>query len=292
MTNKAVNELTLWLQQRLPADQSTWLSERLELLASSNSDRDLFITFGMIPRKLSRDDLSLTDAELNDATNARKDWDPSGWSIDGAARTLVLCKLAERDGASFSNRFIEFCRSADLSESIALYSSVPLFERNDALDAQIGEGLRTNIRAIFEAIAHHSPYPKEEFDQNRWNHMVLKALFVDSTLAPIQGIDERANAELALILRDYAHERWAAKRPVTVELWRCIGPFAEGNLIEDLNRVVTTGTDKERNAALLALSQSKDGEARAIVENYPDTAASIDAGKLSWENIATGDNQP
>jgi len=289
-TSKAAAEIEQWLQKRLPADQFTWLSDRLDRLAGG-SDRDLYISFGMIPRKLGRDDLALTDEEMRDARNARKDWDPSAWSIDSAARTLVLCKLADLDGAGFSDRFIEFCRSADLSESIALYSSVPLYAQDDALDAQIGEGLRTNIRAVFEAIAHRNPYPREQFDQNRWNHMVLKALFVDSTLAPIQGIDERANAELALILRDYAHERWAAKRPVTVELWRCIGPFAQGDLIEDLNRVVETGTRVERDAALLALSQSSDTQARTIVEHHPDTLASIKAGDLCWENIATGDSQ-
>ena len=45
--------------------------------------------------------------------------------------------------------------------------------------------------------------------------MVLKALFVESTLHPIQGLDARANEALAHMLCDYAHERWAAGRPVS-----------------------------------------------------------------------------
>ena len=53
------------------------------------------------------------------------------------------------------------------------------------------------------------------FDEHRWNHMVLKALFNGAALAPIQGLDERANPELAAMLRDYAHERWAADRAVS-----------------------------------------------------------------------------
>ena len=69
------------------------------------------------------------------------------------------------------------------------------------------------MRAVFEAVAHRSPYPREQFSENRWNHMVLKALFVDSTLHPMQGLEERANPELAKMLCDYAHERWAAGRP-------------------------------------------------------------------------------
>ena len=120
---------------------------------------------------------------------------------------------------------------------MALYRGLPLYPEPEAFEWQVGEGLRTSMRAVFEAIAHRSPYPKENFSEDRWNHMVLKALFIGSTLAPIQGLDERANPTLAQILRDYAHERWAAGRPVTPELWRCIGPFAEGIMLDDLERL-------------------------------------------------------
>jgi len=286
---KVLTELDNWLKSRLNASQSQWLDERLNKMGPDGTDRDQYITFGMIPRKLGRDDLALDSTELRQADTARKDWDPSRWSIDNAARALFLCHLDQNSKGEFAQKFIDFCRNADLSESIALYSSLPLLTHSEALDTQVGEGLRTNIRAIFEAIAHHNPYPKEQFDQNRWNHMVLKALFVDSTLAPIQGIDERANPELASILSDYAHERWAADRPVTIELWRCIGPFAKGELIEDLNRVVNSGSEAERRAALLALSNSPDNEAESILKNHPDAVAAITSGELSWESLATGD---
>ena len=72
--------------------------------------------------------------------------------------------------------------------------------------------------------------------------MVLKALFVDSALAPITGLDERANPELARILIDYARERWAAGRPVTPELWRPVKPFMEDPAIKaELDRARAEG---------------------------------------------------
>jgi hypothetical protein len=277
--------LQRWLTERASRENCDWLQAQLDKVLRANSDRDLHITLGMIPRKFGRDDLSLSADELAAAHAARPNWNPAGWSIDTAARILVLCRLAERGEEQFGATFTDLSRSADLAESIALYSGVPLYPAGDALDEQIGEGLRTNMRAVFEAIAHHNPYPAENFSENRWNHMVLKALFIDSTLAPIQGLDDRANAELATILCDYAHERWAAGRPVTPELWRCVGPFATGPMIDDLARVIDNGTELERQAALLALAASSDPAAREIVGKFPETGEAIANGSLTWDSL-------
>ena len=151
-------------------------------------------------------------------------WDPRGWSVDQAARILILLH-AGGTGAVFAQRFTQLCRTADVAEAIAFYRGLPLYPGPERLEAQAAEGTRTNMRAVFEAVAHRSPYPKEQFAENRWNHMVLKALFVGSALHPIQGLDERTNPTLARMLCDYAHERWAAGRPVSPELWRCVGPM-------------------------------------------------------------------
>ncbi|MDX1541281.1 MAG: EboA domain-containing protein, partial [Geminicoccaceae bacterium] len=138
----------------------------------------------------------------------------------------------------------------------------------------------------FEAVAHRSPYPKEQFSENRWNHMVLKALFVGSALHPIQGLDERANPELATMLHDYAHERWSAGRPVSPELWRCVGPFAEGAIVDDLARVLRTGTRQEQEAALLALTASPDPRAKDVLAEAPARSTAAAGDDLSWERLA------
>jgi hypothetical protein len=187
----------------------------------------------------------------------------------------------------FDTRFSDLCRGGDVGERVAYYSGLPLYPEPDRLLDQVGEGLRTNMRTEFEIIAHRSPFPKERFDTHRWNHMVLKALFVDSTLHPIQGLDERANPELARILCDYAHERWAAGRPITPELWRCVGPYADTNALDDLNRALSDDDLAVRQAAALALHACQDPKAKCQLEKVPEFNAAIEAGTLTWQTIIT-----
>jgi len=284
MSDAVVTALGRWLDARLDPVARRWLDERLEALERSNSERELHVTLGMIPRKLGRGELALDAGELAAAWRAREGWDPSAWTVETAARALVLCRVAARRPDDFGELFRDLCRTADLSESLTLFASVPLLPRDEHLDAQVGDGLRTNMRAVFEAIAHRNPYPREHFDTNRWNHMVLKALFVDSTLAPIQGLDERANEELATILLDYAHERRAAGRAVTPELWRCVGPFARGAVLADLDHVLENGSAGEREAALLAFAASPDPAADDRLARHPDIAARIADGTLTWDS--------
>ena len=283
--SKPVDLLESWLKRQLDAAAYAWLQEQLGRSAEGGEKTDLHKTLGLAPRRLGKADLALTAADLRDADAARPGWDPSGWTLSEAARIVALLRFAGA-GGDFAKTFAELCRTADVAEAVALYRGLPLYPEPEKLDWQVGEGLRTSMRAVFEAIAHRNPYPREHFGEERWNHMVLKALFIGSTLHPIQGLDERANPELAAILSDYAHERWAAGRPVTPELWRCMGPFAEGRLLDDLRRVAQSPEPRERQAAALALSANRNAAARDVLRTMPELAREVSAGRLTWDAIA------
>ena len=201
-----------------------------------------------------------------------------------AARILLLAGLPA-GGKPFAERFRALCRTADAAELMTLYRGLPLYPDPASLEEQAGEGLRSNMRGVFEAIAHRNPYPQAHFDQHRWNHMVLKALFIGSPLAPIQGLDARANPELARIMCDFAHERWAAGRPVPFEIWRCVGPFAEGQALDDLARVLGGSESVERRAAALALSASPDRRAAQLLQAAPGLAGEIAGRRLTWATL-------
>jgi hypothetical protein len=262
MSEAARSLLRHWILRQTTEEATLWLESRLAEMAALPPDgtdggRRLALAFGRVPRIFGREDLALSPPGLAAAQSARPGWDPAGWSIDGAARVLLLLHLPIRSGEpDFARRFRRLRQTADPAEQVALFRGLPLYPQPASLIEEVGEGLRTNMRPVFEAVAHRNPYPREFFDQHRWNHMVLKALFVESALAPIQGLAARTNPELSLILRDYARERRAAGRPVSPELWRCLAPFAaEADALGDLAQALTSLDAAERDAAVAAREQ-------------------------------------
>ncbi|MFT4961250.1 MAG: hypothetical protein ACI92Z_002339 [Paracoccaceae bacterium] len=239
MSESPAELLKRWVLTQCP-DQANWLISSLDTIAEGSPEKDLHVFLGYAPRKLGKADLALSAEDLAAADAAHPGWNPSGWSVDGAARVAAL--LATAGNRPFSERFKDLRRTADVAEMIALYRGLPLYPDPEKLHFEVGEGLRSNIRAVFEAIAHHNPYPRDHFDEHRWNHMILKSLFVDSILSPIVGLKDRANPELARILVDYAQERWAAGRPVTPELWIPVKRFRTDPAIADqLSKAISDG---------------------------------------------------
>jgi hypothetical protein len=276
--------LKSWLHHQLSPPTSKWVEDQCELLAGGPRDRDLYLAVSLVSRKLGKDDLRLDPQDLERANEARAHWDPRGWSIDQAGRILFLLS-AKAPSEKFHSWLDQLCQTADVGELVAFYRGLPLYPDPSAHRLRAAEGVRSNMKAVFEAVAHRNPYPREQLAEGAWNQMVLKALFVGSTLHPIQGLDERSNPTLMRMLCDYAHERWAATRPVSPELWRCVGRHADAGALADLQRVLDTGTAPERQAAALALADCPEPEARKILALNPDLERAVASGALTWADV-------
>lgn len=274
-----------WLATRLPAEATAWLAGGIDRMRASGADRDLYLLFSLASRKVGTRALALTAAELAAASACRPGWDPCEWTLDQATRVYLLL-ASTTDGAETSRRLDRLCSAADIWELVALYRGLPLYPGAPLHVLRAAEGVRSNMRVVFEAVAHRNPYPAEQFGEPAWNQMVLKALFVGSRLHPIVGLDARRNALLARMLCDYAHERWAASRPVSPELWRCVGPFASGALLDDFRRLLERGTAVEQQAAALALLDASDPAATRLLESRPALALDARSGSLDWEKLA------
>lgn len=276
-----------WLARRLDAEALAWVDEMAARIASGTSAIALARAVGLAPRRVGRDLLQLDDDELAAGEKVRPGLDTSDWTFEQVAR--ILFALSSYAGAEdgFAGRLEMLTRSGEIGEQIALLRGLPLYPRALEFLPLASEGVRSAMQPIYEAVAHRSPFPAETFTEAMWNQMVVKALFIGSTLTPIQRLDERRNADLARMLTDYAHERWAADRDVKPELWRCVGPFAEpDHVFNDLMRVFNFGDETERKAAALALAECPTPKALIALESEPELWRDIRNGKMTWETLA------
>jgi hypothetical protein len=285
-TLAVIELLRTWVGRRVSPDALAWLDAQIAKLRSGPADKDIYLALGYATRRLGKADLELSEQDIAAAQAVRASWNPGDWSVDQASRLAFVLASFDGDEASFKQRIEQLFRTADIGELIAFYRGLPLYPAPKSHVARAREGARSAMQPIFEAVAHRNPYPHEEFDDNAWNHMVLKALFIGSRLDPIQGLDERANPQLMRMLSDYAHERWAAGRPVSPELWRCVGPFADAEALADLERVLETGALAERQAAALALTGSPAPGAKELLERSPELARAAAAGRPGWTALA------
>lgn len=264
----AVEILTRCIQRAVASAAVEWLQQSLRDVSASNDQSRLVRALGLAPRRLGRADLIVTDHDLRAADALRSGWDLTGLSVDQAARIALVLASYRCDGAAFAETVESLCQTAEVNELIAYYRGLAIFPAAPLLLGRAREGIRSAMTPVFEAVAHRNPYPRAMFDQDAWNQMVLKALFIGSTLEPIQGLEERANPDLAVMLVDYAHERWAAGRPVSPELWRCVGAFADERGIAALARVLDNGDREERLAAARALKACPDIKAEEILRRH------------------------
>ncbi len=253
-----------WIAARVDSVALAWLDERASAIQTGDK-KTLFLGFGMVPRKVGKGDLALTNAELSQAETARPGWNPRGWSLDQLARTFLVLSFPSEDASLYVQTLDQLFQAGEVGELVSLYQALPLLPNPTSHALRCAEGIRTNIKSVFCAIAHQNPYPAEQLNDEQWNQLVLKCLFIDVPLDPLIGVDRRANAKLMTTLIDFAHERRAAHRPIPPDLWRCVGPFADERALDDLRLVLTTGELAERQAAADALRRCPDPRAKQIL---------------------------
>ncbi|MBW4628465.1 MAG: EboA family metabolite traffic protein [Brasilonema octagenarum HA4186-MV1] len=285
-TTISANELLHnWLKQRLNSQALTWLEQKIEQIKTAVNTLVFFSAFSAVPRYTGKNDLQLTKTELEAACSARTGWFPSHWSVDQAARILLVLALPQDNEQKYLETLERVFTAADVGELVALYQALPLLRYPEKFRNRAAEGVRSNMTAVFNAVALGNSYPAQYLGDLAWNQMVLKALFVGSPLHLIQGLDQRANPELARMLVDYAHERWAAKRTVSPELWRLVGRFADNAMLADLERAIQDRDPVQQAGAAIAIAECPLPAAQTLLARYPNIQAEIQAGHLTWKSL-------
>lgn len=273
------------LTKNISGTAQNWLDKNIKSITENRKEKDLFTMFSMAPRFVGKNSLTLDDEDLKKAENIKPGFDPGKLTTDQAARILIILSYYNNDPEDFKQTLEKIFNTADIQELVSLYAALPLLPNPEDFTARTSEGIRTNMTVVFDTIALNNPYPAQYLNDEAWNQMVLKAVFIDRPLYKIYGFDKRRNAELARMLSDFAHERWAAGRKVPPELWRAAGPFLEGRLLKDIEKLLNSEDRFDKEAGALACYESDNQQAKTLLSNVPEQKTLIESQKLTWESL-------
>ena len=173
--------------------------------------QDIAVACASAARALGKDALQVSAAERDRLASAGVSWAIDHWSNDELGRVVLLLGASE---AVVRQAFFR----GDNRERRAVLDALPL--RADAaqlVDLAV-EACRTNVVDVFCAIACENPFPSRHFAEPAFNQMVMKAIFLDVSVARILGLAPRVTRELVRMATDYAAERRAAGRPVPTDV--------------------------------------------------------------------------
>ena len=205
--------------------ESLWISEQLLL-----EGKALSLAFVKVPRFVSK--RQITEGPFKN------------WNLDQVVRLAILTKLDEK-------QVDLLFETAEMQEAVALTKSLPYLANPSNFLLRATDAVRSNMGPVFDAIAFDNTYPRDYFSEAAWNQLVLKCIFNDKAIHQIIGLEERANAELAMTLSDFAHERWSAGRRVPSQVWRLIPRFMNETLQSDIEKLVLSENPSDVRAASL-----------------------------------------
>ena len=234
-TGEITSLLSSWLAKKGAVESYQWLENKIDEISQTGAEKTLFLAYSAASRYYGREKLSLSAEEFLVLPIVA--WNPENWTLGQIARSLLLLSFPAVDSDRYVATLEQIITAADVEEAIAFYQTLPLLPHPEKFQLRAAEGIRTNMTSVFKAIAHDNSYPANYLDDLAWNQMVLKALFVGISLQPIYGLSQRNNPQLAQMLIDYAHERLAAKRTVSAELWDLVMPF-QPEIVRELQETV------------------------------------------------------
>lgn len=274
------------IRRQVKEEAWEWIEEKGRKIREEEPTGTFYSSFGAAPRKAGKTLIVLKRVESETLSTLQPGFSIQDWPVDRLARVWLVLQLPSFHKDRYVKTIDDLFKAAEMNELVALYSSLPLLAYPDAWRLRCAEGIRSNIGVVLEAIMCDNPYPAAYLTEEEWNQMVLKAFFTEKPVHRIIGIEERANRNLAIMAKDYAHERWAANRGVHPLLWRCIGKFIDETNFRDIVRVAHSDNHQERKAAALACVQSDYPPAIEFLNSMPEIKAEIEKGTLTWNTLA------
>jgi hypothetical protein len=231
-----LSELSRALEARASSEGLAWLRE-----ASANVAADatrIRTLFAMVGRKVGRE-------TLDPGADPQDVW---AWSVDDAARVLLLAAMGERAEAELA----ELYRFGDAAERRGLLRALPYLPIGDRGLGFTDDAIRTNDTRLIAAAL--GPYATEHLPDAAYDQAVLKCVFVGVPITGLDGVPERVTPDGARMLAAFVHERVAAGRDVPPEVWIVIDKYPHAEEIAAIEAELESEFEDRRAAAQRALN--------------------------------------
>ncbi len=268
-----INLIYNLIKQNVDKKQLNWVDEKANNLSS------IQISFVGAPRfvgkqKLKAELLSISESAFQN------------WTIDRLVRIYLLLVLENNIASEvFSNQMEILFETAEINESVALFSALPYFQKPELFIQKATDAVRSNIGDVFDSIAFENAFPSEYFTELAWNQLVLKCIFNDKPIHRIIGLEKRVNQNLANTLSDFAHERWAAGRSVPAQAWRLVPNFINEAILKDIETLFISTNENNKIAAAIVCEQSTNQSAKSLFDKYFSRNDYSYKDKLNWEYL-------
>ena len=216
------------VEATIEKDVFSWLETKIKSIVSEKSVKDLYLAYSVLGSKIPKS----TTVKIDKTTAFSQYVILQNGNSQQIARVYFLRKILKADCGFFTPKVAKIIEVADTSELETFLKFLILIPNPEQFKNTAVEALRTNISIVFNALAYNNPYPGEFFSDKQWNQMFLKTAFMQGDLNAILDIDKRANKDLARIISDYAHERWAAGRTIDPHFWRPVPKYIDEALLE------------------------------------------------------------
>ena len=162
-----------WLRARLEDVAVAYLDEKTKAARDSGAEPGFYLSFSTVGRRVGRPiwrcrrPSSTKRLPYGRAFSRRR----GTWPRRRGRCFSYPCRRMKARRIRASS--ISSARTPILGELVAIYQALPLLPFPEQYRARAAEGIRSNMNAVFEAMALRNPYPSDYLDEGAWNQLVL-----------------------------------------------------------------------------------------------------------------------